>query len=42
MIKKQDSDPFLAQASVMLVILLVMLAIGGESANLEHLVIAAR
>lgn len=42
MIKKQDSDPFLAQASVMLVILLVMFAIGGESANLEQLVIATR
>jgi hypothetical protein len=42
MIKKQDSDPFLAQASLMLVILLVMFAIGGESASLDHLVIASR
>jgi hypothetical protein len=42
MIKKQDSDPFLAQASLMLVILLVMFAIGGESVSLDHLVIASR
>lgn len=42
MIRKQDSDPFLAQASLMLVILLVMFAIGGEPGNLDHLIIAAR
>lgn len=42
MIKKQGSDPFLAQASVMLVILLVMFALGSEPGNLDHLMIAAR
>lgn len=42
MIKKQNSDPFLAQASVMLVIMLVMLALGNEPANLDHLMLAAR
>lgn len=40
MIKKHDSDPFLAQASVMLVIMLVMYAIGGEPGNLDHLIAA--
>lgn len=38
MIKKYDSDPFLAQASLMLVIMLVMYAIGGEPSNLDHLI----
>ncbi len=42
MIKKQDSDPFLAQASVMLVILLVMYALGSEPSNLDHLIVVAR
>ncbi len=41
MIKKQDSDPFLAQASLMLVILLVMYALGSEPGNLDHLIAAA-
>jgi hypothetical protein len=40
MIKKRDSDPFLAQASAMLVIMLVMYAIGGEPGNLDHLIAA--
>lgn len=40
MLKKQNSDPFLAQATAMLVIMLVMFAIGGESANLDHLLAA--
>lgn len=40
MIRKQDSDPFLAQASVMLVVMLVMYALGGEPANLDHLIAA--
>lgn len=34
---KQSSDPFLSQASAMLVIMLVMYAIGGEPSTLDHL-----
>lgn len=41
MLKKQNSDPFLAQASAMLVIMLVMYAIGSEPGNLD-LLIASR
>lgn len=37
---KHKSDPFLAQASVMLVIMLVMYALGGDSGNLDHLIAA--
>ncbi len=40
MIKKQNSDPFLAQALAMLVIMLVMYAIGSEPNNLDHLIAA--
>ncbi len=37
---KRKSDPFLAQASVMLVIMLVMYALGGDNGNLDHLIAA--
>jgi hypothetical protein len=37
---KHKSDPFLAQASAMLVILFVMYALGGDSGNLDHLIAA--
>lgn len=37
---KHKSDPFLAQASVMLAIMLVMYALGGDSGNLDHLIAA--
>lgn len=37
---KHKSDPFLTQASVMLVIVLVMYALGGDSGSLDHLVAA--
>ncbi|WP_269473488.1 MULTISPECIES: hypothetical protein [Methylomonas] len=37
---KPEHDPFLAQASVMLVLLLVMYALGGDSGNLDHLIAA--
>jgi len=37
---KQKSDPFLVQASVMLVILFVVYALGGDSGNLDHLIAA--
>jgi len=38
--QKHKSDPFLAQASAMLVIMLVMYALGGDSGNLDHLIAA--
>lgn len=37
---KQKNDPFLAQTSVMLVILLVMYAVGGDTVNVSHLLAA--
>jgi hypothetical protein len=37
MMKKQESDPFLAQTAVMLVVLLVVYALGEQPANLDHL-----
>jgi hypothetical protein len=37
MMKKQKSDPFLAQTAVMLVVLLVVYALGEQPANLDHL-----
>lgn len=42
MIKKHDSDPFLAQASLMLVIMLVMYALGDDPGNLDHLLFTGR
>jgi hypothetical protein len=42
MIRKQNSDPFLVQVTVMLVILLVVFFIGDEPSNLNHLLVAAR
>ena len=36
---KPKTDPFLAQTSVMLVILLVMYAIGGDSSAVDHLLV---
>jgi len=36
---KQKNDPFLAQTSVMLVILLVMYVVGGDTAAVDHLLI---
>ncbi|MGY6277866.1 hypothetical protein [Methylomonas sp. MgM2] len=37
---KPKSDPFLTQASVMLAIMLVMYALGGDGGNLDHLIAA--
>ncbi|MGR8931063.1 MAG: hypothetical protein ACU836_10510 [Gammaproteobacteria bacterium] len=37
---KPKSDPFLTQASLMLMIMLVMYALGGDGGNLDHLVAA--
>lgn len=37
---KHKSDPFLAQASAMLVILFVMYVLGGDSGNPDHLIAA--
>ncbi|MDD2740086.1 MAG: hypothetical protein PHR94_14255 [Methylomonas lenta] len=37
---KHKSDPFLTQASVLLVILFVMYILGGDSGNLDHLIAA--
>jgi hypothetical protein len=34
---KQKSDPFLAQTSLMLVILLVVYVVNGDSSHIEHL-----
>ncbi len=34
---KRNSDPFLAQTTAMLLILLVMYVVGGDSATIEHL-----
>ncbi|WP_281413666.1 hypothetical protein [Methylomonas paludis] len=36
---KQKSDPFLAQTSAMLLILLVMYVLGGDNAGIDHLLI---
>lgn len=37
---KQKSDPFLVQASMMLVILLVVYVIGGDTGSFDHLLSA--
>ena len=37
---KQKSDPFLAQTSVMLAILVVMYAVGGDVGGFDHLLAA--
>jgi hypothetical protein len=34
---KQKSDPFLAQTTVMLAILLVMYVMGGDAGSFDHL-----
>lgn len=39
---KQKTDPFLAQTSAMLLILLVMYAIGGDNASVDYLILASR
>ncbi len=36
---KQKSDPFLAQTSVMLLVLLVMYAIGGDAGGIDHIML---
>jgi len=38
--KKREFDPFLAQASLMLAILVVMYALGNDTGNLDHLIAA--
>jgi|APLak6261673822_1056097.scaffolds.fasta_scaffold01884_5 hypothetical protein len=37
---KQKSDPFLAQTSVMLAVLLVMYVLGGDAGSLDYLLAA--
>jgi hypothetical protein len=37
---KRKSDPFLAQTSAMLVILLVVYALGADTTSVEHLILA--
>ena len=37
---KRKSDPFLAQTTAMLLILLVMYAVGGDAVNIDHLLLA--
>ena len=37
---KQKSDPFLAQTSAMLAVLVVMYVLGGDTAGLDHLLAA--
>lgn len=36
---KHKSDPFLAQTSVMLVVLMVMYVLGGDAATVDHLLV---
>ena len=37
---KQKSDPFLAQTTAMLLILVVMFVVGGDLDTIEHLLLA--
>jgi hypothetical protein len=37
---KRNSDPFLAQTTAMLLILLVMFVVNGDYINIDHLLLA--
>jgi len=39
---KEKNDPFLAQTSAMLLILLVMYVIGGDNSGIDQLLLASR